>query len=305
MPAHWTHMQLAGTLLSDSGEWRAPDWAEDPAAVNALLHGALGPDMGYFPGADLLLGELAHYVRPGLLAREMVRRAESAVQQAYAWGWATHLIADVDAHTTVVNPRCGELVNGSAEAPTVYAESPGTHLAVELGLDASMLAAKPNEEFVRLQRALERQTLHFIQRAYRATYDVEVDSNRLLRSHRAVVRFQPFIFNFTALMGRQQLGMQLSWGDRVRLVMYLPVRWLAALTPSHSLTHGATHPDLPPTWVTAEVDRLVTMFPARFSHHLAQEFRDLLEVNVDTGKADDPTYPYSARARERLERRRR
>lgn len=109
MPAHWTHMRLAATLLAESEGWTPPEWADDPEVTNALFHGSLGPDMGYFPGADLLLGELAHYVRPGVLVREMVRRADSAVQQAYAWGWATRLIADVDAHLRVVNPRCGAM----------------------------------------------------------------------------------------------------------------------------------------------------------------------------------------------------
>ena len=304
MPGHLLHLQLARELLSDSDGWQAPKWSDNPEAVNAFYHGAIGPDMGYFPGADTLLADLSHYVRPGVLVREMLHHAESDVEEAYAWGWASHLISDVEAHVRVVNPRCGEIVNGSSDRPAIYAESPATHIAVEVGLDAAQLRSMPKVDQIRLKSAFDESTIRFLRQAYLTTYDLDIDESRLIRSHHAVARFQALIFRFTALIGRRQLGLQLSWTDRLLLVAYLPAKWLTSIG-TRSRAYGATHPDRPPGWVISETEDMSGSFQSTFAGHLANEFASLLEINVDTGAVDDPTYPCSARARHRLARRKR
>lgn len=62
---------------------------EDPTVLNAFYHGGLGPDMGYFPGTDPLLADLAQYVSSEGFARNLLSRASSELERAYAWGWVS------------------------------------------------------------------------------------------------------------------------------------------------------------------------------------------------------------------------
>jgi hypothetical protein len=78
VPHAAVHFLLASRVLE---RWEAAPAAApfevDAATRNAFLHGSLGPDMGYFPGADPLLSRLAHYARTGALCRALVAEARS------------------------------------------------------------------------------------------------------------------------------------------------------------------------------------------------------------------------------------
>ena len=77
MPGVAVHFVLADRVLS---RWRGdgvegasslpPFDVSDPASLNAFYHGAVGPDLGYFPGGHRLLSDLAHCVRPAQVAGE-------------------------------------------------------------------------------------------------------------------------------------------------------------------------------------------------------------------------------------------
>ena len=96
MPGPALHFLFAGSVYR---EWQAAPLAApfEPGAAtrNAFLHGSLGPDMGYFPGADPLLSELAHHARTGAFCRALVHEARTDPGRAFAWGWVTHVLADV------------------------------------------------------------------------------------------------------------------------------------------------------------------------------------------------------------------
>lgn len=102
-----------------------------PAVRSAFLHGSLGPDMGYFPGADPMLAELAHHARTGMFCRALVHEAETDLARAFAWGWVTHVLADVAVHP-LVNDACGELLLGR-RTPLWGPDVATAHLRVETG----------------------------------------------------------------------------------------------------------------------------------------------------------------------------
>ena len=303
MPGHLLHIQLARSLLEDSH--RAPDWHRDPEAVNALFHGALGPDMGYFPGADDLISGLAHYLRPVTLAGAILDRASSTIQQAYAWGWVTHVLADALIHP-IVNRAAGVVDFGTSRRPSTAADSQATHVRVEVGLDAARMAREPDAETLRLRPVFDTGTIRMVGDAYRRAYGFDFGLETLARSHRALTRFQPLLFRGVGLLGRLQSGKAPRIRDLPLLAIYAPVRLLSWTAP-RSIAFGATHPVSPWPWLEAEVGEILDSFPETFHRHLATGLADLSEINLDTGVPDDldSPYPPAEETRQELARRQR
>ena len=70
MPGHALHIELAREVLETWPKEEPPLDIDSPDVVNAMFHGAVGPDMGYYPGADPLLSDLAHYIHTAGLGEE-------------------------------------------------------------------------------------------------------------------------------------------------------------------------------------------------------------------------------------------
>lgn len=145
MPNVTLHLVLADRVLE---EWRrspcgAPFPTGDGPAVNAFRQGALGPDLGYFPGGHRFLSDLAHCVRSADLARALLHGAGSPRETAFAWGWVTHVLADQAIHPWV-GKGVGELRSGGRRDLFVSGdEDPSGHVRVETGLDAWYSARFP------------------------------------------------------------------------------------------------------------------------------------------------------------------
>ena len=142
MPGCAVHLELARRVLV---AWEArPDDAPfpigHPASRCTFLFGSLGPDLGYFPGGDALLADLAHCVARAHLTRNLIDSAETDLERALAWGWVTHVLGDIWIHP-LINQAVGERVCGHRLPGLTYADDPLTHVRIELGTDA-MLPAK-------------------------------------------------------------------------------------------------------------------------------------------------------------------
>lgn len=190
MPQPALHVALANGVCR---RWlNAPHSAPFPlgeATVNAFRHGSLGPDMGLFPGADREISEFAHTLATGRLARALLDRARNAVEAAFAWGWVSHVLADVHIHP---------LVNDAADR--LPADSPGGrcrdvgHVMVESGLDAWFLRRAGRLPHTRLRHAFGLGGARFITDAFDDTYDLEIDERRMLGFHRNVTRwYSPYL----------------------------------------------------------------------------------------------------------------
>jgi hypothetical protein len=123
---------------------------DDPSAVNAFFHGAVGPDLGYFPGGDRFLSDLAHCHKTGHLTRSLISRARTDTERAFAWGWLTHVLADRAIHPWI-GRMVGQLTRGSSDIFVDGATDPCAHLQVELGVDTWFGVRNPRVRSVRLQ----------------------------------------------------------------------------------------------------------------------------------------------------------
>lgn len=306
MPGAAVHIQLARAVADAWPEEEAPLRFEDPAVLNAFYHGALGPDMGYFPGADPLLADLAHYVSSGGLARNLLSRASSEFERAYAWGWVTHLLADSEMHP-LVNRAAGAVLYGSTDRPATYADSAATHARVEFGVDAVRLVRDGGLEGLRLQPVFDEESIGFLRDALVDTYAVDFGTANLLKAHRAVNRFQGPIFGLGSLVGRRHLARSLHAGDLPFHALYLPVRWVSGLVAKDSTIYGFTHTLRPASWLDQAVDQWAQAFPEHFAELVAGGIDELPDWNLDIGVVEDPSdpYPLTVRTERDLEARRR
>ena len=280
MPNAALHFVLARRVLAP---WEArpitAPFAPCPATRNAFFHGALGPDMGYFPGAAPLLSQLAHHARTGALCRALVEEARGPVQQAFAWGWVTHVLADVAVHP-LVNEACGERLTG-ARTPAWGAAVGALHLRVELGLDAVYHARHPEAGAVRLFPALSHDDARFVVRAYRRTFGAAPELAGVLDAHRRVTRLSGLLSRVLRLSARAIAGR----GSFTRFAAALPLRALATLCPRGTHARALFTPLPPPAWLVAEVDDVVAGFGDWFLAHFGSELRFLRDHCLDTGEA--------------------
>jgi hypothetical protein len=300
MPGCAVHFEIAARMLQH-WEGRADDRpfpTDDASCRAAFLFGSIAPDLGYFPGGDSLLADLAHCVRPADMARDLVRSAVSDTDRALAWGWATHVFGDVWIHP-LINQAVGEHISGRRLPGLNYAEDPFTHMRVELGLDAilpvrsewpapmSFSAAKP------WLMAVDPLT-----QAYRRTYGFEASGARMRVSNHFVASFLSILLlNGRVFSGRQK-GVFVGWFHRALGGLarrFQPGRPLEALT----------NPLSPPDWLLVEAGGVVDSFVERFEPYYASRLSELPDYNLDTGQVEGepPTYPLTIAALEELGRR--
>ena len=213
---------MARGFLRALPDGEAALWRTDPQVVNALLHGAVDPDMGYFPGGDRLVTDLSHYVKSADLIRQLVRLAENPVERAYAWGWVTHFVADSRLHPTI-NRSSGMHIHGSPDRPATWVDGPSVHFRVEQGLDAHRLTEDPGLRRIRLER-LGDETVSLLASAYEQTYGVRLDGSGVAKARRSLRWTQRLVFR---------------WGPLLR-VGYSPPEWLISEMTSAEASLGPT-----------------------------------------------------------------
>lgn len=189
MPGVTLHFVLADRVLQRlrrSGA-AAPFDPDEEADLNAFYHGAVGPDLGYFPGGIRILSDLAHCVRTGTLARVLLHSARSSRERAFALGWVTHVLADVRIHP-VIGRGVGELLQGTRDVFVDGSSHPLAHLRVEMGLDAWHAREAPDVRCRRLAPVFDADSIGFLVEAYTCTYGARIEAEWFLRSHRATTR---------------------------------------------------------------------------------------------------------------------
>jgi len=265
MPGHAVHIELANRSRGL--------FSNDDEVTNALYHGALGPDMGMFPGGDPLLSDLAHYVKTADLARAMVACARDDVEQAYAWGWVTHVLADSDLHPAI-NRAAGDVA---------WSDSPEPHLRVEFGLDFARLELSPWLARLRLRQM---RNLDFVVDAYHETYGLSLDVVRLQRAHRMVTIGQRALFGMGP--GSRRFG---------------PLRWLGSRFPGTSLS-ALSRPIPPEPWLLEELALALEEQPRHLQRLWEGDLGEMENLNLDTGDPADASDQVVERALQSLEDRR-
>lgn len=300
MPGVTLHFLLADRALQawSRGAGSPPFPATDPEALNAFYHGAVGPDLGYFPGGVRWLSELAHCLRTGALARTLVRSARGPVERAFAWGWVTHVLADQAIHPWV-GRGVGELLHGDRDRVVDGSTDLLAHLRVEMGLDAWHAARAPAVRRRRLRPAFHGREIGFLARAYTATYGVKLAEELFLRSHEAAGRRAGQALATLRLVHALMdggSGFPVLPGVRRALRVLLRFRGLRCVTLAY-LT-----PVRPAPWLLEGVDAEMARHTERFLLAVEHGARDLPDWNLDTGRliARDPGHPGTRRARAAL-----
>lgn len=282
MPGVSLHFVLADHALH---AWRSHDLdppfdPDDPTARNAFHHGALGPDLGYFPGGDRALSDLAHCLAPARLARALVRSARTVRERAFAWGWVSHVLADQAIHPWI-GRGVGALLHGD---PTRFVDGSSdlhAHLRVEMGLDAWYAARRPEVRPRRLTPVFDATSVGFLSRAYAATYGVPFDSEPFLRSHRAVGRRAGQALATVGLVhALLDDGTDLPGVPRLRRA--LEAAWHSGRLRNAALSYLT--PVRPAPWLIDAVDREVARHARYVLDAWESDGASVDDRNLDTGR---------------------
>ena len=293
MPCSGVHLFTAGRALTAAarGGPSLPFPVDDPEARAAFLHGALGPDMGFIPGADRFVSEVSHYVRSVDLARTLVGRATRVPETAFAWGWVTHVLTDLVLHPEV-GRACGERLRGDRTVRLNAAEDLSTHVGMEVGLDLSILAADGTIPGPPRRDAFDADSIGYLVQSLEDVYGIRWSGAGLLATHRRSV-----IMNVRWPRALRVLdwGRGIAGGGRNPL-QGMVGRAAAGLGSRLARPAGAArgffHPIRPPAWLVAEATRLADEFPERLAVLTRGGLDTLPNHNLETGAPDDAPLPH-------------
>jgi len=276
MPCANVHLMLAGRVLE--GWERAPSTApvpvRDPEVRAAFLSGALAPDAGFVPGTRRRMSEFAHYLSPGDLTRSLLAEATSDGERAFALGWASHVLGDVELHP-LVGRAVGERLFGDRGVRVNTADDVTTHVSIEVGLDLAVGEA----EGAALPKAPERSwvtapSARYLARALERTYQVAWTPSLLLRDQvrsGTMMRWWP-----SALSLVQRTG---DGGVVARLL-----GCARALAPEGSAHRGFFRPERPAGWLVEAVQERAAGFADRFQQGVEDGMALLGNRNLETGE---------------------
>ncbi len=297
MPGCAVHLEIADRLVRgwDERPDGQPFAVDDPACRRAFLFGSLGPDLGYFPGGDGLLADLAHCVRSSQLARNLLKAAVDDAGRALAWGWITHVLADVAIHP-LINEAAAERIHGIRRSRITYAENPGLHMRIELGLDALLpVHAGWREPKPARSTDMSASSAAAIASAYAITYGITPSLRRL----HLLNRLAPMVVNLLLSAGRVVSGRPtaaaLRWTHRA-------VAGLTRRFGRGGIAEALTNPFAPAGWLLDEAAAAVDSIVADFPNLISSGFEGYPDYNLDTGEVEGepPTYPLTVSALRQL-----
>jgi hypothetical protein len=289
MPGCGVHLVIAARVLGPG-----PAGAATRAA---FLAGAVAPDMGYFPGGDRFVSDLAHYVRSAGLARCLVRAAGGPVAAAFARGWATHVLADGLIHP-LINRAAGELTG--RPGPRTFADDPAAHVRVEQGLDA-VVGARLGATWRVAGRPPAGPVVGPLGEAFARTYGFRPARSALAASVRAADRAVPVLLGYGRAVARRFAGGRGGPAGAATDLLFAAARVATAAVP-RSPAAAFARPARPADRLVDEVIRVIDGFPDRFAAAEARGFADLADLNLDTGEPETAPYAPSSDTLDRLHR---
>lgn len=297
MPCANLHLILADRVLSS---WRerprhAPVRADRPEVVEAFLHGALAPDMGFIPGTDRLVSDAVHYVDTAGFTRRLLDLARTETEEAFAWGWASHVLADVQIHP-LVGRAVGERLFGDRSRRIDAVVDVAAHVSLEVGLDIA-LARTGERPPLPPSRAFFRDApgIRPLAQALAETYGVEWHPDALIRHHRRAVgltRWWPRALAFLPLSPpgagdadeRRRPWRVHRPGDRGRLRRSM-TGLLRRLAGEGSAAGGFFGPEAPRRWFHLQVLERVGAFVGSFQGLVDGGIAVMANLNLETGVA--------------------
>lgn len=298
MPQPALHVLLALRTLE---RWRAqprgaPFDACAPDVANHFLHGALAPDIGFFPGADGRISRAVHEGGSGRVARALLGMARTDAETAFAWGWTTHVLADIEIHP-LVNRAAAALVERDWGERATREHHRLAHTRIEVGLDVTVLERTPFLRSAHLQHAFDGSRIEFFANALRVVYDLPLVSRRLLRGHRMVTRCYNAYLRLAMLLSAERRLPRGRRADlRLRAVRVLGTYLLDERGPAS----GFLQPVMPADRFLERVDVAIARFTQHLEGHVAERMRHLGDHDLETGRPCAPITTRSASGEEWL-----
>ena len=168
-------------------------------AVSSFFRGAIAPDMGYFPGGERALSDLIHRSGAFELSRALHGLAATDRDRAFALGWRAHILGDAALHPEV-NRESGKASSdpeGGSRSPEL---DPGTHLRVELGLDAHLIGRLRETAWDPVRIASTGAPVGLLANAFQCTYGRStIEAGTIARSDNAVSRLLIILIQYLDL----------------------------------------------------------------------------------------------------------
>jgi len=287
MPSIIIHTLLGSQILQrweTTGEGPFP--VTNSEVRRAFLAGCLGPDMGMFPGGESLFSDLAHYVRSGELARAMIRCATSDTSRAFAWGWATHVLADALIHP-FINVAAGDV---RGRETLTYADDPGLHLVVEIGADGRYFERWKQLAPPKLT-PIPADVAQHVASAFDAVYGKIITLRQVSNSLKAWSRWHRVAIDVSEAASAKLYG---GRGGELGLrgLARLLVKSSTGLCFRRSRLYALTHPLRPSPRAESFIETAITEFSERFREHERDTLASLPNYNLDTGEVEDVvSYP--------------
>ena len=289
MPCATVHMLLAREVMDawDDDPRRAPVHLDRPGVRNAFLHGTMAPDLGFVPGTERLLSEAAHYLRPADLTRELLARSRSEAEEAFAWGWAAHVVGDVRIHP-LVGRAVGERLFGDRDRRVDAAFDVETHVSLEVGLDVALLRGEQDVPAPAGGTYLtDASSAEPLLRALAATYEVEWEVKKVVQDHvRAawMTRWWPRALSLLPLRPPGPLGGDEGSAGEGGLL----IRGLRKGTRPGTPARGFLGPEAPRDWFLGAVRREIHEFREHFDPMVRSGLSELANLNLETGEPTGP-----------------
>ena len=304
MPCATIHLRLAGSAWTAWEDGRlAPPFSLDAGTRDAFLHGSLAPDLGFVPGVERLVSDLAHYHRPADLARAVMAEAGTEREHAFAWGWVAHVLGDVALHPEVGRAVGEELYRDRTRRVNAV-EDVETHVSIEVGLDAQVLSAHGDTPAPPARPFFDGRSAGLLVNALRKVYGLTLSPERLASWHRtAVIRTRRWPAALRALSRAYPLvpGSRVSrvdpWRPTLRVLRLFARRGTAA--------SGFFRPRPAPGWLLESVQAEARTFPARLAPFLERGLLTLENRNLESGDLETEngeSHPETSRIRRTLER---
>lgn len=285
MPQAGFHLLIARETLDHwvSVPSAAPFDPLHPQNANAFMHGAVAPDIGFFPGGPETVSSVVHEHRSGALTRALLDGARTERQTAFAWGWLSHVLTDVLIHP-LVNEASDALVH--ARGATERADWLVAHVQVEVGMDAWCLRRQSLGR-LKLRDALAPEDHELVAHALAEVTGLRVGPATLAAAHRNVTRLTNLCLPFVAAVGRS------ARTERAHGSLWTPTRrllasWIGPRAPAH----GFLVPVLPGRPFMRRIGRACGALERLYQQHVVEVARHLPDYDLNTGRrAPEPAAP--------------
>ncbi len=279
MPQPVMHILLACRLLERwQREPQAAPFRAEPQVLQHFAHGALAPDIGFFPGCSSRISRLVHAGGSARAARRLLATARTNAEVAFAWGWVSHVIADIELHPLVNAAVAAADGNGR---PYDRAGFESGHARIELGLDAQCYALEPALRRLRLRTAYGRHSIDHVAHALRFVYNVPLTPRKLLSWHRNVA----FFYNAHVQLARlaaHNIGLLCPAGPGLRL---RHLRWAGRLLLDRaSAAYAFLDPFLPDTTFREAVNAGLRRSEQIIARYAVTDLTHLMDHDLETGQ---------------------